>query len=83
VCGRGAENVIHDGISLVQFVIPGLTRNPVFLEPFWIPACTGMTVKLIFQRAKMLLIVKEVMFLGDWVLVIACSLLFGYSPFSL
>jgi hypothetical protein len=26
---------IHDDISLIRFVIPGLTRNPVF---FWIPA---------------------------------------------
>ncbi len=31
---------IHDDISLIQFVIPGLTRNPVF---FWIPAFAGMT----------------------------------------
>ncbi len=27
--------IIHDDISLRQFVIPGLIRNPV---PFWIPA---------------------------------------------
>ena len=26
---------IHDDISLIRFVIPGMTRNPVF---FWIPA---------------------------------------------
>jgi len=32
--------IIHDDISLMRFVIPGLTRNPVF---FWIPAFTGMT----------------------------------------
>jgi hypothetical protein len=31
---------IHDGISLVYYVIPGLTRNPVFA---WIPAFAGMT----------------------------------------
>jgi len=29
------EDFIHDDISLEQFVIPGLTRNPVFS---WIPA---------------------------------------------
>ena len=27
-------------ISLIRFVIPGLTRNPVFI---WIPAFAGMT----------------------------------------
>jgi len=27
--------VIHDDIRFIQFVIPGLTRNPVL---FWIPA---------------------------------------------
>jgi hypothetical protein len=32
--------IIHDDISLPHFVIPGLTRNPVF---FWIPAFAGMT----------------------------------------
>jgi hypothetical protein len=31
---RSALFVIHDDIGLKQFVIPGLTRNPVF---FWIP----------------------------------------------
>jgi len=31
---------IHDDISLTQFVIPGLTRNPVFS---WISAFAGMT----------------------------------------
>jgi hypothetical protein len=30
----------HDDINLIQFVIPGLTRNPVFS---WIPAFAGMT----------------------------------------
>ena len=30
----------HYDISLRQFVIPGLTRNPVL---FWIPAFAGMT----------------------------------------
>jgi hypothetical protein len=29
------DKVIHDDMSLVEFVIPGLTRNPVFS---WIPA---------------------------------------------
>jgi hypothetical protein len=32
---RKIEDIIHDDISLEQFVIPGLTRNPVFS---WIPA---------------------------------------------
>jgi hypothetical protein len=32
--------IIYDDISLLQFVIPGLTRNPVFS---WIPAFAGMT----------------------------------------
>ena len=30
----------YDDISFMHFVIPGLTRNPVF---FWIPAFAGMT----------------------------------------
>ena len=34
------ECIIHDDISLIQSVIPGLTRNRVF---FWIPAFAGMT----------------------------------------
>jgi hypothetical protein len=34
-------DLIHDDISPTQFVIPGLTRNPV---PFWIPAFAGMTL---------------------------------------
>jgi len=33
-------SIVPDDISLKQFVIPGLTRNPVF---FWIPAFAGMT----------------------------------------
>ena len=33
-------STIHDEISLIQFVIPGLNRNPCF---FWIPAFAGMT----------------------------------------
>jgi hypothetical protein len=37
---RKALSVIHDDKSLVEFVIPGLTRNPVFS---WIPAFAGMT----------------------------------------
>ena len=36
----GSERTIHDDISPIQFVIPGLTRNPVFS---WIPAFAGMT----------------------------------------
>ena len=32
--------IIHDDIILMQFVIPGLTRNPGL---FWIPAFAGMT----------------------------------------
>ncbi len=31
---------MHGHISLMPFVIPGLTRNPVFS---WIPAFAGMT----------------------------------------
>ncbi len=31
---------IHDDISLIHSVIPGLTRNPGF---FWIPVFAGMT----------------------------------------
>jgi hypothetical protein len=31
---------MHDDINLIAFVIPGLTRNPVFS---WIPAFAGMT----------------------------------------
>jgi len=27
--------ILYDDVSLTRFVIPGLTRNPVF---FWIPA---------------------------------------------
>jgi hypothetical protein len=33
-------NTIHDDMNLIQFVIPGLTRNP---GVFWIPAFAGMT----------------------------------------
>ena len=32
---QGTPRTIHDDISPVQIVIPGLTRNPVFS---WIPA---------------------------------------------
>jgi hypothetical protein len=31
----------HEHMSLMLFVIPGLTRNPVL---FWIPAFAGMTL---------------------------------------
>ena len=34
-CEEAISPVIHDNISLMQFVIPGLTRNPV---TFWTPA---------------------------------------------
>jgi betaine reductase len=38
---RNAEyEIIHDDINFIVFVIPGLTRNPVFS---WIPAFAGMT----------------------------------------
>ncbi len=37
---HSVKGIIHDDINLVQVVIPGLTRNPVF---FWIPAFAGMT----------------------------------------
>jgi hypothetical protein len=39
---RGPEagtRYIHDDVDVVQSVIPGLTRNPVFS---WIPAFAGM-----------------------------------------
>jgi hypothetical protein len=36
---KAAENT-HGDKSLIQFVIPGLARNPVFS---WIPAFAGMT----------------------------------------
>jgi hypothetical protein len=39
---------IHDDISLIRFVIPGSTRNPVF---FWIPAFAGMTAFAIINVA--------------------------------
>ncbi len=34
------RSAIHGAISLIRFVIPGLTRNPVLS---WIPAFAGMT----------------------------------------
>jgi hypothetical protein len=45
------NRIIHNDIRLMQFVIPGLTRNPVFFPPGqrpswaggWIPAFAGMT----------------------------------------
>jgi hypothetical protein len=37
----GISNIIHDDINVITFVIPGLTRNPVFS---WIPALAGMTI---------------------------------------
>jgi len=37
-----------DDTNLVQFVIPGLTRNPVFS---WIPAFAGMTSSTVINDA--------------------------------
>ena len=39
VCGQTL--IIHNDIDPIHFVIPGLTRNPVFS---WIPACVGMRI---------------------------------------
>jgi hypothetical protein len=39
---------MYEDISLSQFVIPGLTRNPVF---FWIPAFAGMTSAVVINDA--------------------------------
>jgi hypothetical protein len=39
---------MHYDISLMQLVIPGLTRNPVF---FWIPAFAGMTRSVVINEA--------------------------------
>jgi len=35
ICTKNKQLAIHDDTSFKQFVIPDLTRNPVF---FWIPA---------------------------------------------
>jgi len=40
--------VIHDDINLCRFVIPGLTRNPVFS---WIPSFEGMTSSVVINGA--------------------------------
>jgi len=50
------KSFIHDDISLVRFVIPGLTKpapyliwgNPVFS---WIPAFAGMTYSVVINDA--------------------------------
>src|SRR4030042_6258260 len=42
------NSLIHGDISLIRFVIPGLTRNPVF---FWIPALAGMTAFAVIKVA--------------------------------
>jgi four helix bundle protein len=42
------DPIIHDDIGLMQFVIPGLNRNPV---PFWIPAFAGMTRFVVINDA--------------------------------
>jgi hypothetical protein len=39
---------IHNDINLNRFVIPGLTRNPVFS---WIPAFAGMTCFVVINDA--------------------------------
>ena len=39
---------IHDDINFSRFVIPGLTRNPVFS---WIPAFAGMTGSVVINYA--------------------------------
>jgi hypothetical protein len=39
---------IHDDVNLCRFVIPGLTRNPVFS---WIPAFAGMTSSVVINDA--------------------------------
>jgi hypothetical protein len=38
--GSSSYTYIHNDTSFIRFLIPGLTRNPVF---FWIPAFAGMT----------------------------------------
>jgi len=40
--------IIHNDINLNRFVIPGLTRNPVFS---WIPAFAGMTCFVVINDA--------------------------------
>jgi hypothetical protein len=40
MAGEIERQLIHDDINLIAFVIPGLTRNPVFS---WIPAFAGLT----------------------------------------
>ncbi len=42
------KKAIHCDIDLAQFVIPGLTRNPVFS---WIPAFAGMTFPAVINNA--------------------------------
>jgi hypothetical protein len=61
---------IHDDVNLVQFVIPGLTRNPVFS---WIPTFAGMTCSVEINDA-----VYEFR-----ILVIGIYLLFGIWCFPL
>ena len=45
---RRLSGFIHDDISLMHFVIPGLTRNPVLS---WIPAFAGMTRSVVINDA--------------------------------
>jgi hypothetical protein len=40
--------IIHNDITVSLFVIPGLTRNPVFP---WIPASAGMTCSVVINDA--------------------------------
>ena len=39
---------MHGDINLMQLIIPGLTRNPMF---FWTPAFAGMTCSVAINDA--------------------------------
>jgi hypothetical protein len=56
---------MHDDINLIEFVIPGLTRNLVF---FWIPAFAGMT-----NFAGINVAVYKIIEESSWVLIIIPS----------
>ncbi len=64
---------MHDDISLMPFVIPGLTRNPVFL---WIPASAGMTHFVAINVAMYSLV------FGYWNLRFIWDLDFGICNFG-
>ena len=63
---RFFQTTIHDDISLIRFVIPGLTKpapylirgNPVFLK-YWFPAFAGMTAFAMINVAVYKLIQKK------------------------